>query len=269
MYFEVPKAGCTSMKTFLHRLERLPPIEQGRFDRPERPEGLVHLRNRFGMPTLLDFTDEQQQIILDAPDFFRFTIVRNPYSRLISAWKDKIQACAPDFTFVYETLRGGLPRGVEDIIRFDEFVGFVAHENLDTCNPHWRRQTAHLFYPTLNLRIGHLESLAETIEAMRVHLRLAEIDAPPHSHEVVGSATYSPEMSDLVFRLYEQDFAIFGYDQNGWQKSPISEKPAIPIGKFLEEVISRNVIIARFEQIRRELIRGVKDPRARRKLQSI
>lgn len=269
MYFEVPKAGCTSIKTFLHRLERLPPIEQGRFDRPVRPEALVHLRPRFGMPTLLDFSDDQQQVILDSPDFFRFTVVRNPYSRLISAWKDKILACAPEFIFVYEALRGRPPRNADDIIQFDEFIEFIARENLDICDPHWRRQSAHLFYPALDFRVGRLENLGQTIEALRVHLNLDEIESPPHSHEVFGAAGYSPESSASVFQLYKPDFEIFGFDRNGWQKNAAGGKPAIPMDRFLEEVITRNVIIARFERIRQELMQGIKDPRIRRHLQSI
>lgn len=70
LYFEVPKAACTTMKAYLHRLENLPSIAApGEFDFPRRGEGFHH-RNLFRMKSILDFDEARQREILDAPDFY-------------------------------------------------------------------------------------------------------------------------------------------------------------------------------------------------------
>src|SRR5271165_4440445 len=88
MYFEVPKAGCTSMKTIIHRMENLPDIKPFVGSHREvRRDMFIHERSQFKLPSLLDFNDATQEEILHSNDFFRFTIVRNPYNRLQSAWQ--------------------------------------------------------------------------------------------------------------------------------------------------------------------------------------
>src|ERR1044071_1292611 len=98
LYCAVPKAGCTAIKMLIHAAERLPDIDprQSRF-REYRREMFIHDRSQFRMPSLLDLPSDAQERVLSDPAFFRFTVVRNPYRRLESAWRDKVFLCAPGY----------------------------------------------------------------------------------------------------------------------------------------------------------------------------
>lgn len=256
MYFEVPKAGCTSIKALLHSLERLPPLAQcDKFGRPLRHDALYHVRESFPLPTIMDFDDAKQDIILNSPDFFRFTVVRNPYTRLASAWKDKVQIAAPDYLYLYQAIRGRLPQTVDDVITFEEFVAYLASQGLDRADPHWRPQTAHLFMPALNFSwIGATERMQETISKFGDHLGM-DAGSSPRKHAAVGSVRYDKPTSEQVYRLYEQDFIQFGYTKESWSHNASEAAPdIIPLNFYLQEVLERNVVIAKLDKIRRELL---------------
>ncbi len=98
MYYEVPKAACSTMKTLLQKIEGLPPIQPFTgLNREVRRDMFIHERGLFKMASLLDFDSKVQEMILNSPEIFRFTIVRNPYTRLSSAWRDKVRLCAPGY----------------------------------------------------------------------------------------------------------------------------------------------------------------------------
>src|SRR5664279_5110553 len=61
MYFEVPKSGCTSLKTLIHAAENLPPVAplQGPLCEVRR-ELFIHDRNQFAMKSLVDLDNETQ-----------------------------------------------------------------------------------------------------------------------------------------------------------------------------------------------------------------
>ena len=78
VYFPLPKSACTLFSTFLalntEKCDDFDPVRQG-----------VHsyrLRNK--ALQLRDFR------ILTDPDYFRFTVIRDPHSRLVSAFLDKM-----------------------------------------------------------------------------------------------------------------------------------------------------------------------------------
>jgi hypothetical protein len=49
-------------------------------------------------PTLLAYPTAQIAEMLRSPDYLRFSFVRNPYSRLVSAWKPKLAWDDPEVT---------------------------------------------------------------------------------------------------------------------------------------------------------------------------
>ena len=95
MYFAVPKAASLAMRRLLHDLEGGGP----------------------GGPSLVDLDDDTQKYVLQSPDFLRMTIVRNPYDRLISSWRDKITLCEPGFEWLYLDIKGKIPRDDRNLSR--------------------------------------------------------------------------------------------------------------------------------------------------------
>ena len=105
LYFEVPKAACTSLKYLISRLENCPPMLESdslrhsvlHSDDVARRDDIIHIRDRFPVASLMDLDSENQREVLESSDFLRFAVVRNPYARLVSAWRNKVLVCHPGF----------------------------------------------------------------------------------------------------------------------------------------------------------------------------
>ncbi|CAN9498233.1 unnamed protein product [Ophioblennius macclurei] len=81
LFCQTPKVGNTQWKKVLIVLNgRYPTVE-------DIPEALVHDHAKNGLPRLSSFTPQQISHRLNT--YFKFLIVRDPFDRLISAFKDK------------------------------------------------------------------------------------------------------------------------------------------------------------------------------------
>lgn len=78
-----------------------------------------------------------------SPEWHRYAVVRDPYNRLVSAFVDKF--CGADLkkkwvqkviTEVNSTDQHGNLQ-----ISFRQFVDYLENQDIDSVNPHWRRQT--------------------------------------------------------------------------------------------------------------------------------
>jgi len=243
------------MKELLRLQEGAAPIQlfAGKLMETRR-EMFVHARENVPLPSLVDLDEATQRDVLESSDFLRFTIVRNPYSRLVSAWKNKVVPCEPGCERLYLEIKGRLPdMHSKALITFDEFVGYLeAKCDLGACDPHWRRQVDHLFLGALNFsHVGKVEDMATGLARFQQHLGLPEpftvgrknVSAP------VGLATYNQNLADKVYSLYQGDFERLGYDRDSWRDSrqsagPIPPKVVVSEERFYDEIIERNIIIS-------------------------
>jgi hypothetical protein len=255
MYFEVPKAACTQMKALLRTIEDAPPIKlfaDGKTWETRR-EMFVHARSNVPLPSLLDLDDRTQREVFEAPDFLRMTVVRNPYTRLVSAWRGKVLLCEPTGRRAYLQVKGHLPGIHEDsLISFGEFVEYVEKKcDLRACDPHWRRQVDYTFFPAMNFScVARLEQLQEGLRVLEQHLRLSEslVAAGKNASLPVGIASYTEELADKVYSLYRADFEELRYDRNTWAacRQDPSQQPrygSISEERLRDEIIERNLII--------------------------
>ena len=178
LYFEVPKAACTQMKELLRLQHGAPPIQLFVGNLMEtRREMFVHARENVPLPSLVDLDEATQKEVLESDSFFRFTIVRDPYTRLVSAWKNKVVPCEPGAERLYLEIKGRLPdMHTKELIAFDEFVGYLqAKGDLTAFDPHWRRQVDHLFFDALSFsHVGKVEDMSAIMARFQQHLGLAE-----------------------------------------------------------------------------------------------
>jgi hypothetical protein len=254
LYFEVPKAACTQMKELLRLQVGAPPIKLFVGKLPEtRREMFVHARENVPLPSLVDLDDATQRDALESSDFLRVTIVRNPYARLVSAWKNKVVPCEPGCERLYLEIKGRLPDiHSKALIAFDEFVGYLeAKCDLSTCDPHWRRQVDHLFLEALNFsHVGKVENMAASLALLQQHLGLPEplTVGRKNASAPLGLATYNQNLADKVYSLYQQDFERLGYERDSWRDGqsapPIPPKVVVPEERFYDEIIERNIIIS-------------------------
>ena len=255
MYFTVSKAANTTMKHILHAVENLPPVKLfvGRWDWDTRRDMSIHSRENMPMPSLLDLDDSVQKEILESPDFFRMSVVRNPYTRLVSAWRNRVQLCEPEYAYLYLQIRGRLPDpGRKSLISFEEFVDYIAaNQDLSTCDLHWRRQVDHIFVKALNYsHIGKTEKLGETLQRFQQHLGRSE-PFPRNSHNASGFetvVTLTESLADMIYSLYRPDFEAFGYDRNSWlaqqeRTDPSQNHGNVPEEVFNDEIVERNIML--------------------------
>jgi hypothetical protein len=280
MYFDVPKAACSTMKHLLRRLEGLGPLK-----RPADPGWLdtrrdmwVHDRSNLPLPSLVELDEMTQREVIESPHFFRMVVVRNPYTRLVSAWKDKVFLC-DEITGrdVYLQIKGRLPEIHEQLpISFDEFVQFVEGQcNLPSCDFHWKRQVEYTFFPAMNFsHVIKIEELKEGLRQFQRHLGLSEPLVADGRNESLplGKATYTKELADRVYSLYRPDFDSLGYDRETWAapaRRSLNEQPGfvtLSEDRLRDEIMERNLVILDLYEERerlREQLRRVYEDRER------
>jgi hypothetical protein len=261
VYMEVPKAACTAMKVLLRELYTSPPLKLfPRFRRETDRAMFVHARENAPLPPLTAFADKDQRELLEAPDVLRFTIVRNPYTRLVSAWRGKVFLCEPSVPDVYAAVRGTPPAtGRKQPIGFAEFVAYLEDRTDEVWNAHWRRQVDLTFPNGLAFtHIGRTEDLDATIDILGRHLKRHQAIAIPRVNEgfVRPPAQFCEELARRVHALYEEDFAHFGYDVESWPRDQEDVPSSVSHDRFIDEIMERNVILAHLyterDQMRRD-----------------
>lgn len=139
-------------------------------------------------------------------DYFKFAFVRNPYDRLVSCWRDKVVK-ANFFEFSAERLRA--------MQKFENFVDFVAAQNLATCNEHIRLQSKLIDLNNLDYLGRH-----ENFEKDLAHVfNIVQVDfvAIPKKNSTNSTGEdyrtyYGGDLRAKVAKMYAQDLNLFAYD---------------------------------------------------------
>jgi hypothetical protein len=224
-----PKVGSTSVREIFRSM------------RAELPETEAHLKGQFRflknarslpMASLPDYYDA----ISNSRRYHFYTFVRNPYKRLKSAWEDKLgyghESAYP------RSIRGrrlsavralcrehGLPGGAPNTaVPFPSFLALLESGDKRMSNHHWDRQVDVLLTDRLDYhRFFKIET--EFVEGMKI--LFAELDLPPAAYRFIdiprrnesvkrAGAVYDETLAARVHRLFEADFALFGYDPQSW-----------------------------------------------------
>ncbi|WP_308909513.1 sulfotransferase family protein [Pseudokordiimonas caeni] len=211
VYFPVAKVATTSL------MKALQIYEVGNL-----PQGLVTQHPRAEYSSWIkpyQLTPDMLDDIFSAPDYFKFTFVRNPYVRLVSAWKDKINGNSKEKSLILK-LMGMPPQEIEVPISFGQFVKAIADQPLHKMDRHWRPQA--LCCMALWVQhdfIGKMENFDADIAHVSERIGFdisATFNNGTQVHRTGASETwrkeYTPELKGIVARLYAEDFARFGYD---------------------------------------------------------
>jgi hypothetical protein len=207
LYVETPKVACSTIKTTLINAEIGEVVEHPSFD---------SLHNRAWSP----LADPAR-----VPDFlrylerckFKFCFVRNPYSRLLSSYLDKI---AP----VGERRRGPvvdyyeMEEGSE--ITFDQFVEYVCQQTYSSMDVHWRLQSGLLCAKYINYDfVGKFENFYEDFSSVLGRLGVAadkfykKEDRHATAADQLLDRYYTQETKKEVYAKFFLDFDAYGYDR--------------------------------------------------------
>ena len=147
---------------------------------------------------------------------FVFTIARNPYIRVLSAYLDKIHGHRDQKVWGKFSARHGL---TDRALSFEEFLRIVADTPDNQMDPHWRPQNCNLVPAVIPYNfIGSLETFDSDLSCI---LSCIFPDRPvpirDHKPHQTGSASklaeyYGPAEIRLVQAIYERDFLELGYD---------------------------------------------------------
>ena len=147
------------------------------------------------------------------PDWFVFSVVRNPWTRVLSAYRDKMERKGVQ-------LRALQAMGLEPGDDFETFLGALLRWPRLLLNDHFIPQSALLAPVTARCAplIVKSEELPEAWGAVRERIAAqgAPLPDPVGRLNVTGDQPM-PELSErarrMILRLYAEDFALLGYDR--------------------------------------------------------
>jgi hypothetical protein len=217
LYCPIPKAANTAWKAALLGANC-----------PADPQKL-HRRD-VGFTYLSSVSEEKLAEIRHR--LFKFTFVRDPYSRLLSAFKDKFEnasTCSDrpgrdPFWFKYgaklkqDALAAGLAENSGPDLTFNEFVRLVCRMTPATMNEHWHPQALLACVDEINYDfIGRFERLADDVPVALARLGLQSFPTledlrwrPTRALELVDTY-YDAELREMVRQKYDIDFRTFNY----------------------------------------------------------
>jgi hypothetical protein len=207
LYVECPKVACSTIKTTLMRLELAgKPLPENIHFRPTSP--------LFGPRS--DPAGFQEAVT--SPRYVRFAFVRNPFTRILSAYLDKIvdrsKRGRAEQVQVQKSLGVGVPIST---VSFEDFLKIVRQQTLQEMDVHWLPQASVLVgIPRLTF-IGRFErledDLSNTLRIIAPRNTIAVEERRPHAtgaREKIKDLI-TAEARDLIAEIYRDDFIRYGY----------------------------------------------------------
>jgi hypothetical protein len=252
VFVETPKAACTSWKRFLVEMEDARVDDKARFYQRETTlEMLIHQRQHIRIPTLLDISlNTLEEIWATDTDWFKFAIVRNPFSRLVSVFENKVRFGEPGYQHLEARFgdRSGFNNAGEAFTAFACEVSSDAE--LRAKDAHLRSQVD-LLMPKLvqYSRVFRMEDMNEAVSL--VNQRTAQGKHPvklPSSNESTRrpwKSYYSLQTAEAVATAYAEDFEEFGFDTNDWRSDEHNFEESAAELAARARVVQRNAMIDR------------------------
>lgn len=222
VYCPVPKAANSTIKYLLALCELGPMTKIARFD-PGKD-----LHNHLSGPLLSPFFFENRQdilrdILIDG-DYFRFTLVRNPFSRVLSCYLDRFQKKSMIYRYMQrQSVKYAMPYQLGEMIGFLDFLRLVAKiPSVAEMDQHVRPQYHQIHADIIPYdAVGRFESMATDVTAVLHRIYGSDIGDLPltenRSPSVTSAGTklrqyYCDESVAIVRELYDVDFKAFSYD---------------------------------------------------------
>jgi hypothetical protein len=198
VYVRVPKAANSSILTALFGRFPEPGLDVSDLERAK--VRATHFRN-LGVGDLFRLRG-----------YFFFSVVRNPYGRVLSAYLDKFREGDKHLAMYGE--RVAAQDGGQ--VTFRAFCRYLAAGG-EAENAHWMRQTRILGLADRIDHIGRIETLEADLDAIFARIGGAAPSTVPLAGPPPTAASkrlaehYDAECAALVERVYREDFDRFGY----------------------------------------------------------
>ena len=208
LYYSVPKAACTTVKTFLYELDKTDKQDDAQFSHQIRLDSIA-----------FDEVGEEEY-----KDYFSFAFVRNPWDRVVSCYFNKVKEPAKTRICNQYMLNGEYREFLRSYghcgfryMGFDDFVYFISQVPDRSSDIHFRSQ--HTFINQKHLKfLGRMERFNE--DFMHVIKKVS----PRYNHKELlkkklmsschkhYSEYYNRETKALVEERYKEDIQRFSYE---------------------------------------------------------
>ena len=204
VYVKNDKAGSSFIIRSLTRSEK----------RVRRIRHRTPFLNRQANPLLTpaELTPRQWERALS--HYFVFTFSRNPFSRTLSCYLDRI--VGRDESYFVLQKRIGFADGAKP--SFAEFLEMLGEDGVLDLDTHWKPQYRNIAYDYFNYGfVGHFENFGVEFPALLNWLygRKAKLGEVRQGTSATKQLTdyYDDRTVALVRDLYGRDFELFGYDE--------------------------------------------------------
>jgi len=211
IYVETPKVACSTIKLTLQRME----LEDPEFTYQDFED--LHRRDYSPLVRLQQLPNFESYFKRE--DFVTFCFVRNPYTRLLSCYLDKI---VHPTNFKKKVLLGiGLDEiNIDRPITFEEFIKVVETQKPIEMDYHWRAQTYLTCQHIVDYSyVGKLESFSKDFKNIGKFLSpdfekyyAAEFNHKTNAQNLLDKY-YTDDLYARVFEIYKVDFLNFSYNQ--------------------------------------------------------
>ncbi|MFC0200058.1 sulfotransferase family protein [Paracoccus rhizosphaerae] len=220
-FCEVAKSGCSSAKKELWRQEVLDvPMPESFLNTNHNPHAPFH-QHMLIKPFQLGRT-KFNEFIRD-PSVVKWAIVRNPFTRILSGYLDKVQRNEPMFDNIAHQvakIRGVQRDAVEaSSVSFEEYCQALAQFRRPVdFDQHWRPQYAHICADIIPYTFfAKLETLDDEAKDISRRLGLSNLSFGAGKTHATGSNEkvaqyYTDKTADIVRKVYAGDFKHFHYD---------------------------------------------------------
>jgi hypothetical protein len=217
MYLETPKTGCSTIKATLQRIE---------LEDPNLPRALDMVHNRDYSPLLKPIQVGKFDKLLEDEKYYKFCFVRNPYTRILSAYLNKVRFHKGQWNEYRRNKllvqMGGDLSDIQTIqkeISFKNFVRSIIRQPVTFMDPHWKIQYYQTLQELINYDfIGKFENFNK--DFLKVLHKIVPDDSKMYILNIQGHKTgannkikefYTEEIRDMVYTKYKVDFEQFGY----------------------------------------------------------
>jgi len=209
VYVEVPKAGCGTMKATLGGLEAArkgPGLVQRVQEAPHNRIYATPFVKPFQLPS--DLLEE----VFTSSAYRRFTVVRDPASRVLSAYLEKIGQGLKQSEPIVAAL--GLPASQ---ITFSQFLDVIGEQPSREQDPHWRRQADHLGWGIVDYDVAIcLEELDASWDRVGELTGMTDLRETFYCKNSTGASAkvdeyYTPELRAKVREIYARDYEVLAY----------------------------------------------------------